>query len=108
MRLSRTVGHAVLAVVELGAAGPGTVVPSRKLAEAGNIPDRFLLQILRSLVSRGVLNSTRGVVGGYALARALDKISLLEVMEAVEGPLVFELPQAQPRFVAAQEALLKA
>jgi Rrf2 family transcriptional regulator, cysteine metabolism repressor len=112
MKLSRTVTYAIQATVELGAAGPGAIVPSRKLAEAGRIPDRFLLQILRNLVSHGILQSTRGVVGGYALARGLDRISLLDIVEAIEGPVKLELPvsaadQDRRESVALQQALLK-
>lgn len=50
------------------------------------MPERFLLQILRNLVTHGILRSTRGVDGGYALVRSADQISLLEVIEAIEGP----------------------
>jgi Rrf2 family protein len=51
------------------------------------MPERFLLQILRSLVTHGILRSTRGVDGGYSLVRSPDEVSLLEVIEAIEGPL---------------------
>ena len=51
------------------------------------MPERFLLQILRVLVTHGILKSTRGVEGGYSLSRAPDSISLLEVIEAIDGPL---------------------
>lgn len=51
------------------------------------MPERFLLQILRNLVTHGILRSTRGVDGGYSLVRAPTEISLLEVIEAIEGPL---------------------
>jgi Rrf2 family protein len=50
------------------------------------MPERFLLQILRNLVTHGILRSTRGVDGGYALVKPADQISLLEVIEAIEGP----------------------
>jgi Rrf2 family protein len=50
------------------------------------MPERFLLQILRNLVTHGILRSTRGVEGGYALMRPPEQISLLEVIEAIEGP----------------------
>jgi Rrf2 family protein len=62
------------------------------LATAGNMPERFLLQVLRSLVTHGVLQSTRGVEGGYRLDRDPREISLLEVIEAIDGPLTTELP----------------
>jgi Rrf2 family protein len=56
------------------------------------MPERFLLQILRNLVTHGILQSTRGVDGGYSLERKPSEISLLEVIEAVEGPLTSALP----------------
>jgi Rrf2 family protein len=86
MKLSRTVSYAVratLQLAELEAEGP---VPCSKLAADGKMPERFLLQILRNLVTHGILRSTRGVDGGYALVRPADQISLLEVIEAIEGP----------------------
>jgi Rrf2 family protein len=51
------------------------------------MPERFLLQILRSLVTHGILQSTRGVEGGYTLVRPPAEISMLEVIEAIDGPL---------------------
>ncbi|MDX1945325.1 MAG: Rrf2 family transcriptional regulator [Pirellulaceae bacterium] len=86
MKLSRTVAYAVratLQLAELEAHGP---VPCSRLASEGKMPERFLLQILRNLVTHGILRSTRGVDGGYALIRPADQISLLEVIEAIDGP----------------------
>jgi Rrf2 family protein len=57
------------------------------------MPERFLLQILRNLVTHGILHSTRGVDGGYALERPASEISLLNLIEAVDGPLH---PQSPP------------
>jgi len=51
------------------------------------MPERFLLQILRMLVTHGILRSTRGVDGGYSLTKPADQVSLLEVMEAIDGPM---------------------
>lgn len=56
------------------------------------MPERFLLQILRNLVAHRILSSTRGVEGGYTLDRTPDQISLLEVIEAIDGPLAATLP----------------
>ena len=55
------------------------------------MPERFLLQILRSLVTHGILKSTRGVDGGYVLLREPSQVSLLDVIEAIEGPLTHEI-----------------
>jgi Rrf2 family protein len=86
MRLSRTVDYAVRATLKLAQLEADGPVPCSKLASEGNMPERFLLQILRNLVTHGILRSTRGVDGGYALVRPADEISLLEVIEAIEGP----------------------
>ena len=51
------------------------------------MPERFLLQILRSLVTHGVLKSTRGVDGGYSLLRDPKEVTVLEIIEAIEGPI---------------------
>src|SRR3569623_1762656 len=86
MKLSRTVSYAVRATLQLAQLESSGPVPCSKLAAEGKMPERFLLQILRNLVTHGILRSTRGVDGGYALVRPADQISLLEVIEAIEGP----------------------
>jgi Rrf2 family protein len=58
------------------------------------MPERFLLQILRNLVTHGILTSTRGVVGGYMLHRRPEAVSLLDLIEAIEGPLVGSVPSS--------------
>lgn len=93
MKLSRTVAYALQATVELARLDSGGVpVPCSRLAAAGEMPERFLLQILRNLVSHGILESTRGVEGGYTLGRHAKDISILEVIEAVGGPVSSALP----------------
>lgn len=94
MKLSRTVSYAVRATLQLAQAEPGVPIPCSKIATAGHMPERFLLQILRHLVTHGILSSTRGVDGGYKLRRRPDNISLLDVIEAVDGPMVSKLPVA--------------
>ena len=92
MKLSRTVEYAVRATLQLTLANNGAPVPCSQLAAKGNMPERFLLQILRNLVTHGILHSTRGVVGGYALDRDLEAVSLLDIIEAIEGPITGDLP----------------
>lgn len=87
MKLSRTVAYAVRATLQLAKSESTAPVPCSQLAAQGNMPERFLLQILRNLVTHGILRSTRGVDGGYSLVRSPDEVSLLEVIEAIEGPL---------------------
>ena len=92
MRLSRAAAYALGAVLQLGNTPPGMPIPCSQLAKYGQMPERFLLQVLRSLVNHGILSSTRGVDGGYSLARSLDDISLLQILEATEGPQVPVIP----------------
>ena len=87
MKFTRTVAYAVQAVLSLAQAGGERPVPCRRLAAEGGMPERFLLQILRNLVTHGVLLSTRGVEGGYRLSRSAAEISLLEIIEAIDGPM---------------------
>lgn len=94
MKLSRTVAYAVRATLQLAQSDSSTPVPCSQLAAEGKMPERFLLQILRNLVTHGILRSTRGVDGGYSLVRAPDEVSLLEVIEAIEGPLNTGEPMA--------------
>ncbi len=93
MKLSRTASYALQAALRLAEARSGKPVPCSRLAEEGRLPARFLLQILRNLVHHGILESTRGVEGGYSLQRSPDDVSLLEVIEAVDGPLTASVPQ---------------
>ena len=92
MRLTRAAAYAIRATMILADSDATLPVPCSQLASQGNMPERFLLQILRSLVTGGILQSTRGVVGGYRLGRPSDEISLLEVIEAIDGPLETRIP----------------
>jgi len=95
MKLSRTVAYALRASLLLAKHESNGPVPCSRLARDGNMPERFLLQILRSMVTHGVLQSTRGVDGGYALARSSENISLLNIVEAIDGPMVLSIPAAE-------------
>ena len=95
MKLSRTVAYAVQATLQLARCESEAPVPCSQLAAEGKMPERFLLQILRNLVAHGILESTRGVEGGYTLERAPEEISLLEVIEAIDGPLLAIIPTGQ-------------
>ena len=92
MKLSRTVAYGVQATLQLAQSNATSPVPCSQLASEGHMPERFLLQILRHLVTHGILHSTRGVDGGYNLERSPDEISLLELIEAIDGPLHSAVP----------------
>jgi Rrf2 family protein len=92
MQLSQSVTYALQALLQLAESGDGVLITRGKLAATGRMPERFLLEILHDLVKRGILRSTRGGGGGFALARHPEEISLLDVVEAVDGPFPVGLP----------------
>jgi Rrf2 family protein len=92
MKLTHACAYAVLAVVFLARQQPGRLVASRQIAASGGLPERFLVKVLKPLVSARLLDSLRGPNGGYRLARPAKKITLLQVVEAVEGPIHAQVP----------------
>ena len=92
MKLSRTIVYAIHATLQLSRGERGVPIPCSQLATEGQMPERFLLQILRSLVTRGLLCSTRGVDGGYYLARPAEQISLKDIIEVFDNPLSPAIP----------------
>jgi Rrf2 family protein len=87
VRTTAKADYAVRAAVELAAVGTGEPVKADQIAEAQSIPLNFLENILAELRRAGIVESRRGAAGGYLLARAPEKISLADVIRAVEGPL---------------------
>ena len=88
MKLTRAAAYAFLACHHLSKqADPTKPVPSHLIAADQGIPERFLLKVLKPLVTAGVLASVKGPHGGYRFARPPGKVSMLEIIEAVEGPI---------------------
>jgi len=86
VRVSAKVDYALRAVIELAAAGDGPVKGER-IAQAQEIPLKFLENILGDLRQAGIVRSQRGVEGGYWLARPPEEISVADVVRTVEGPI---------------------
>lgn len=84
--LDRRGDYSVRAVLDL-ARHFGSRRKAREIARAMDLPTRYLPQLLAPLVHRGLLAATAGPDGGYALARDPADVTLLEVIEAAEGPL---------------------
>ncbi len=87
MKLSLRGEYALRALVVLGQAPPTAVVPIQRIASAQNIPKRFLEQILNDLKAAGLVESRRGVAGGYRLHLPATQIPLSTVIRSIEGPL---------------------
>jgi Rrf2 family protein len=86
MHVSAKSDYAVRAAIELAAAGPGPVKGDR-IAEAQQIPLKFLENILSDLRHAGYVQSQRGAEGGYWLAAPADQVTLADIIRAVDGPL---------------------
>ena len=85
LRLTSAADYAVRAMIHLACLADGGVALRSEIAEAQYIPTSFMAKILRSLVRARLLRSSRGVNGGFSLERPADSISMLDVIEAVEG-----------------------
>lgn len=92
MQLSQSVAYAVQALMELAVYSGGSPISCSRLARQGHMPERFLLEVLRHLARQGIVESARGGGGGFVLARPLEELSLLEVIEAIDGPLGASVP----------------
>lgn len=92
MKLTRASSYAIHAVAYMAQQKLDKPVASHKVAEDRGIPERFLLKVLKPLVSARVLKSIKGPNGGYQLARTPSDISMLEIIEAVEGPIRGQAP----------------
>src|SRR5581483_8942418 len=95
MKLTRASSYALHAVAHMAATGEDRPVASHHIAKARGIPELFLLKILKPLVSARILRSVKGPNGGYRLARPAAKITMLEVVEAVDGPIRGTAPLAE-------------
>ncbi len=85
LQLTRRGDYAVRAMLALSAVPDGEVLSARSLAEAMSIPTRFMPAVMSDLAHAGLVRARAGRSGGYHLTRPAELISLLEVIEAVEG-----------------------
>ncbi|MFN0138357.1 MAG: RrF2 family transcriptional regulator [Phycisphaerae bacterium] len=92
MRVNKSTVYAVLAVAHIARHAESDLLQGRLIAEAYGIPNEYLLKILQLLVRNGILTSETGRRGGFSLSRPPAEISLLQIMEAVDGPMIGEVP----------------
>lgn len=87
MQITRQADYAVRAIMYLSELGPNEKAATSQIAEEKDIPLSFLAKIIAQLSVAGLLQTMRGARGGVTLARSPDDISLLEVVEAIDGPM---------------------
>ncbi|UCE99422.1 MAG: Rrf2 family transcriptional regulator [Planctomycetota bacterium] len=95
MRISRSTGYALLAVGHIAKNRDQGIILSQNIAKEYDIPLEYLLKILQQLVKANILRSKKGPHGGFSLAKQPKKITLLEIVEAVEGPMISSLYLAE-------------
>jgi Rrf2 family protein len=87
MKLSRSISYGIAALGYIARHKDEPLILSQDISKQYKIPLEYLFKILQQFVKAGILHSKRGPGGGYRLAKSLKKVSMLEVIEAVEGPM---------------------
>jgi len=90
MKLSRASGYAVLSVLAIARQqrqDPGGSVQIKEIAAEHDLPHDYIAKLLTMLVKARILNSGRGRDGGFTLRRRASEISVLDIVEAVDGPV---------------------
>lgn len=88
MEISRQADYAIRTITDLAATSDGSLVQTREIARRQDIPERYLPTIVRTLARAGLLRTMRGSHGGVSLARPAGMISIRDVIEAIDGPLL--------------------
>jgi len=87
MQITRQAEYAVRTVYYLAQHYPGVSIPTSRIAKDQDIPSPFLAKIVMQLSSVGIVHTSRGARGGVRLAKPPSNITLLEIVEAVDGPI---------------------
>lgn len=87
-QLTRASDYALRVMTRLAELPRGHIVHLPALAYSENVPSHFLSKILQQLTHAGFIKSHRGAAGGYSLEKDSSGISLLEIIEAIEGPIL--------------------
>lgn len=107
MRISAKADYAVRAALELAASPDRAPVKGTVLSEAQGIPLQFLEQIMLELKRAGLVSAKRGAHGGYWLAQPAERVTVADVIRAVEGPLanIHDLSPEQTSYPGPAERL---
>jgi Rrf2 family protein len=95
MRISRTVEYGLTAAVFVAQNCEDGRVIAKKISEAYNFPAEYLLQVMQQLVKFGILTSKKGPHGGFNIARPAKEITMLEIIEAIDGPVIVPMNLAE-------------
>jgi Rrf2 family protein len=85
MRLTKAADYAIRCILYMAERGDKAFCQRTEISEAMDIPSHFLAKVVQKLAREGIIRITRGAAGGYQLLRPASEISLLHVIEAIEG-----------------------
>lgn len=88
MQITRQADYALRAIYYLAQLGPNQRAATSEIAEQQNIPPSFLAKIISQLSIAGLIHTSRGARGGVSLAKPPHEITVLEVVEAIDGPIL--------------------
>lgn len=100
MEITRRADYATRLMLALARAEAGSPVSVKRLAEQQGVPYAFARGIQRDLVSAGLVESVRGAAGGLVLARPAAQVTLLDIVEAIEGRVSLNVCTADPAWCA--------
>lgn len=95
MKVSKRATYGIMAAVDLAINAAEFPIQARAIAKRQGIPIRFLEQVLHALKNAELIESHRGAQGGYLLSRDPSRISIADILEALEGPLFHRAPVHQ-------------
>src|SRR5690348_13862280 len=95
MQITRAGEYGVLGLMHLAQRAPGEMAMIEDVSRKEKIPKSFLAKIFQNLVKAGLVRSIRGAGGGFALVKKPAQITVLEVIEAIEGKIVFQRCQIE-------------
>ncbi|MBI4337711.1 MAG: Rrf2 family transcriptional regulator [Chloroflexi bacterium] len=103
MQLSRKADYGIRVMLEVAASAVGSTPVARQVARRQIVPNPFLRKIVSQLSAAGLLETRRGRRGGLKLARPPESITLRQVVEALEGPIVLNWCLARPGLCSLDE-----
>ena len=95
-QISRRVDYAMRVMVELGQREAGAIVSTREISRRTAVPKAFLHKITTDLVKSSLVSTSSGPMGGLALAQPSSEITVLQIIEAIEGPISINVCLVRP------------
>ncbi|AGF55448.1 MULTISPECIES: RrF2 family transcriptional regulator [Clostridium] len=103
MKITQEADYGMRVILYLSKLEYGAKVDAATMAKHEELPLRFLLKLLRKLIAPGIIKSFRGINGGYSLNKLPEEITLLDVIEAIDGPIYVNRCIADPGFCNAKK-----